>query len=148
MTLFPKESIKPCSVSLWSRSIRPTSWPGSPRTWRTHVMPQLDKRFSLPPNEFVTICHVPTVGQHVWTRLNELQDRTEKTHFKPSNVLFKDLCPCEKYKTVPTTAIHVQQLHSWFHNCEHLNQLDSICGSGDDNCVNYLNKTSPKRYIL
>lgn len=49
-------------LSLWSADPRPTSWPGS--TWRAHVVPQLHKRLPLPPNQLVTIRHIPSVGQN------------------------------------------------------------------------------------
>lgn len=59
------ESERPHRVSLWSGSIsstatRPAFWPGPAGT---HVMPQLHKRFSFPPDKLVTISGIPSVGQ-------------------------------------------------------------------------------------
>lgn len=66
-------------VSLWSGSIgstatRPAFWPGSASA---HVVPQLHKRFSFPPDQLVPISDVPSVRQthqspfkrsHLWKR--------------------------------------------------------------------------------
>lgn len=59
------ESKRPHRVSVWSGSISSTAtrsafWPGSAGT---HVMPQLHKRFSFPPDKLVTISDIPSVRQ-------------------------------------------------------------------------------------
>lgn len=60
-----KSKLESRRVSLWSGSIsstatRPAFWPGSTGT---HVMPQLHKRFSFPPDKLVTVSDIPSVRQ-------------------------------------------------------------------------------------
>lgn len=52
-------------------SITPTTpWLGFTSSWWTHGMPQFHKGLPLPPNQFVTIGHIPSAGKHTWRQFS------------------------------------------------------------------------------
>lgn len=93
-----KSKLESKRVSLWSGSIsstatRPAFWPGSAGT---HVMPQLHKRFSFPPDKLVTVTYIPSVRQihprpiqNIWN-LWKMFSLTLHFSFQVSHLFSKD----------------------------------------------------------
>lgn len=71
-------------VLLGSAHTGPSSGPGS--TWRAHVVPELDKRLPIPPDQFVTVRQVPTVGGQ--SDVVELTSWTFSKNTKHNNHLY------------------------------------------------------------
>lgn len=80
-----KSKLESKRVSLWSGSIsstatRPAFWPGSTGT---HVMPQLHKRFSFPPDKLVTVSDIPSVRQTHPATLSEHRKSVKNVLINP-----------------------------------------------------------------